>query len=108
MRKPKSILHDGESCYLCGRNGCGDPLDWHHIFDGANKKFSEQYGLKVRLCHHRCHIFGKDAVHQSGETYKQIQADGQRAFEESFGSREDFMRIFGRNYILDDDIETAV
>ena len=70
MRKPKSILHDGESCYLCGRNGCGDPLDWHHIFDGANKKFSEQYGLKVRLCHHRCHIFGKDAVHQSGETYR--------------------------------------
>jgi len=37
-----SILHDGESCYLCGRNGSGDPLDWHHVFGGANKKLSEK------------------------------------------------------------------
>ena len=42
-------------CYLCGANGAADPLHWHHIFGGANRKHSEKYGLKVRLCGQQCH-----------------------------------------------------
>ena len=30
-----------KECFLCGRNGNGDPLDRHHIFNGANRKKSE-------------------------------------------------------------------
>lgn len=107
MKKPISILHDGESCYLCGRNGCGDPLDWHHVFGGANKKIAERYGLKVRLCHNRCHIFGKDAVHQKAEVAHKLQEEAQLAWEENYGDRAEFMRLFGRNYVFED-VEKAV
>lgn len=96
-----SILHDGESCYLCGRNGCGDPLDWHHVFGGPNKKLSEKYGLKVRLCHSRCHIFGKDAVHVNPKVREKIQAEAQEAYENTYGDRDEFRVLFGKNYIYD-------
>ena len=36
-------------CWLCGRNGCGDPLDKHHIFGGTNRKKSEKYGLCLSM-----------------------------------------------------------
>lgn len=41
---------DERVCWLCGRNGNGDPLECHHIFGGAMRKKSEKYGLKVYLC----------------------------------------------------------
>ena len=55
-------------CFLCGRDGTEDPLDFHHIFGGnaADRKKCERYGLKVRLCHGRCHIFG--VAHVRDET----------------------------------------
>lgn len=107
MRKPQSILHDGECCYLCGRNGCGDPLDWHHIFGGANRKFSEKYRLKVRLCHSRCHVFGPESVHGNPDLNDELQAKAQEAWEETYGDRAEFMRIFGRNYIFNEEAEIA-
>lgn len=57
-------------CFLCGRDGTEDPLDFHHIFGGnaADRKKCERYGLKVRLCHGRCHIFGPEAAHNCAET----------------------------------------
>lgn len=70
----KSIMHDGMTCFLCGANGSMDHLHWHHIFGGPNRRWSEKYGLKVRLC-------------------------GQKAFEEYHGSREEFQQIFGRNWL---------
>lgn len=98
-----SIMHDGEACYLCGRNGCGDPLDWHHVFGGANRKLSEQYGLKVRLCHNRCHEHGKNAVHVNKEVKERLQAEGQQAWEAAYGDRDEFRVIFGKNYIYDEE-----
>ena len=56
------------TCWLCGSNGCADPLDRHHIFGGANRKKSERMGLVVYLCHNRCHIFGRYSAHQNKET----------------------------------------
>lgn len=87
-------------CWLCGRNGSEDPLDKHHIFGGANKAKSEQYGLLVDLCHTRCHIFGPNAAHRNKETRQALREYGQRkAMEENDWSTEDFIREFGRNYI---------
>lgn len=56
---------DEKRCFLCGRNGAQDPLDRHHIFPGPYRKKSERYGLVVYLCHNRCHIFAKTAVHNN-------------------------------------------
>ncbi|MBQ7534111.1 MAG: hypothetical protein IJT43_00650, partial [Stomatobaculum sp.] len=70
MKKvPKYLAgYTGECCFLCGRNGMDDPLDTHHIFNGASRKKSEAYGLTVRLCHGRCHQNGPDSVHRNQDT----------------------------------------
>lgn len=96
----KSIMQGNDKeCYLCGANGTMDPLHWHHIFGGANRKFSEKYGLKVRLCGQRCHENGPEAVHRNRRTAERLKKEGQRAFEQTHGTREEFRRIFGRNYL---------
>lgn len=87
-------------CWLCGKNGNGDPLDRHHIFGGANRKKSEKYGLVVYLCHHECHIFGKNAAHQSAETMQKLHEYGQKkAMKENNWTIPDFIREFDRNYL---------
>ncbi|MBP3703704.1 MAG: hypothetical protein J6I65_07955 [Lachnospiraceae bacterium] len=96
----KSIMQEDDNyCYLCGANGTCDLLHWHHVFGGPNRKHSEKYGLKVRLCGQKCHENGSNAVHRNRKVDLELKAAGQRAFEEVHGSREDFMRIFGKNYL---------
>ena len=59
---------------------------------------SEQYGLKVDLCL-ECHRFGKHAVHKDHAVMDELHRQGQEAFESQVGSRKEFMKIFGRNYL---------
>ena len=88
------------TCWLCGANGCADPLDRHHIFGGSNRKKSERMGLVVYLCHHRCHIFGKMAVHQNKETMLKLHQFGQeKAMLENGWDTEKFIEEFGKNYL---------
>lgn len=88
------------TCWLCGANGCSDPLDKHHIFGGANRKKSERMGLVVYLCHNRCHIFGKKAAHQNKETMLKLHQYGQeKAMLENGWDTERFIAEFGRNYL---------
>lgn len=87
-------------CWLCGRNGNADPLDRHHIFGGSNRKKSEKYGLVVMLCHHRCHLYGKAAVHRSQETAQILHKYGQRmAMRDNDWTIDDFRLEFGKNYL---------
>ena len=97
----KSIMQSEKECYLCGRNGTSDPLDSHHIFNGYGlREKSEEYGLKVYLCHFNCHIYGDYAAHRSRATADFLKAEGQRAFMKEYGkTKEEFISIFGRNYI---------
>ena len=91
---------DERKCWRCGRNGCADPLDRHHIFGGPFRKKSERYGLVVDLCHRECHIFGPEAAHNNAETMQSLREYGQRkAMEENDWTTEDFIREFGRNYL---------
>lgn len=93
------------ACWLCGRNGCGDPLDTHHIFGGPRRKKSEKYGLCVFLCHHRCHLDGPQAVHRNAETMQQLHEYGQKkAMRENGWSVDEFRMEFGRNYLDDEQI----
>lgn len=90
----------GRTCWLCGRNGNGDPLDKHHIFGGANRKLSERYGLWVPLCHGRCHESGPEAVHRNAGTMQALHEYGQAlAMEENGWSIEEFRAVFGRSYL---------
>ena len=93
-------METDRKCFLCGRNGAGDPLDKHHIFGGPYRGKSEKYGLYVYLCHNRCHIYGKMSVHQNQKTMRQLKRYGQlKAMKENGWSTDDFIREFGKNYI---------
>jgi hypothetical protein len=88
-------------CFLCGRNGAADPLDRHHIFNGPYRKKSEKYGLAVWLCHYRCHIFGKHAVHNNPDAMLLLKAMGQeKVMREQGWDTKRFIQEFGK-----DDIE---
>lgn len=88
-------------CFLCGRNGNGDPLERHHIFGGrANRPKSEKYGLVVYLCGNRCHRLGKYSAHQNAEIAQYLHEYGQRkAMQEQGWTIEQFTEIFGKNYL---------
>ena len=97
----KSILQsDNTHCFLCGMNYTVEPLDCHHIFGGANRKKSEQYGLKVYLHHRKCHIFGNNSVHQNGAISNKLKAIAQCKAMDYYGWDVDtFRSIFGKSYL---------
>ena len=90
----KSIMQQTKQCFICRSTNW---LEEHHIFGGANRKHSEKYGLKVWLCHihHNEPPFG---VHHNAENMRKLKAKAQEKFETAH-SREEFMRIFGKNYL---------
>lgn len=98
----KSIIQvkDGR-CYLCmklGMYGKYPIVHKHHVFGGtANRKISEEYGLTVYLCpgHHE---FSTEAVHANAGNMLLIRQDAQRIFEKMH-SHEEFMSLFGKNYL---------
>lgn len=103
----KSILQeDWDICHLCGRpagwnsNGMFDSLEEHHIFEGnPRRELSDDYGLTVRLHGIECHREGKNSAHKNIKVRRKLEAEAQQQFEKVHGSREDFMRIFGKNYL---------
>lgn len=105
-RHKQSIMHkkDG-TCYLCmllnNDYRKHDVLHEHHIFGGkSNRSHSEAEGLKVYLCVEH-HMTGKDAVHNAKNSQKvqeRLHQIGQQEFEKTH-TREEFMNIFGRNYL---------
>ena len=91
----KSVIQqDYDRCYECG-SVYG--LEEHHCFGASNRKWSEKYGLKVRLCHY-CHNEPPMGVHHNKAQMDKYHRIAQEAFERTH-SREEFMRIFGRNYL---------
>lgn len=94
----KSIIQSNKECYI---TGCTTGLHEHHIFEGnGRRKLSEKYGLKVWLIP-ELHNLSNNGVHYNKELDLLIKRVGQKAFEEKYGTREDFIRIFGRNYLDD-------
>ena len=91
----KSIMQVEKKCYLSGRT---DWLEKHHLYQGPNRKWSEKYGLWVWL-HHFWHNEPPNGAHFNKNVMDYLHREGQKAFEEVHGTREDFMRIFGRNYL---------
>lgn len=92
----KSIIRNNRKgvCYICSRVV---PTEEHHIFGGPNRKLSERYGLKVYLCPY-CHRDNKNGAHGRREVADHLHRIGQAAFERNH-TREEFMEIFGKNYL---------
>ena len=94
-----SIITGNEKgkCFICGRHM---PTESHHIFFGtANRKLSDKYGIKVDLCH-ECHNEPPNGVHFSNIQCRFLQKIAQSEAMRYYGwSKDEFMQIFGRNYL---------
>ena len=92
----KSIIHNNKECFI---TGCTNGLHKHHIFFGtANRKLSEKYGLWIWLTP-ELHNMSNRGVHFDKDLNELCHRTGQLAFERVHGTRDDFVKIFGRNYL---------
>ena len=69
-------------------------LDKHHIFYGAYRKKSDEYGLLIYLCRN-CHTKLHNGKLAEFDTF--IKDKYQRIFEEKY-SHEFWMLEFGKNF----------
>ena len=98
----KSIIQNKKKCFICSKQYF---LHEHHIFFGTGKRnISEKNGFKVWLCvdHHT----GEHGVHskRGHELDLFLKRECQRKFEETH-SRNDFIKLIGRNYREEDSNE---
>ena len=94
---------DDTRCFICMLEGRGiqRAVHWHHIFGAANRKWSEKYGLKVRLCLYH-HTGSNKAVHMNEEANYCLKKIGQYMFELVY-PHLDFFSIFRSNYLSSDE-----
>lgn len=81
-------------CHICGSFRW---IECHHVFGGPYRKASERFGLKVDLCHW-CHNEPPNGVHFNRENDLRLKREYQALFEAEH-NHEEFIRIFGRNYL---------
>jgi hypothetical protein len=91
--KPPSEI---KFCKVCGETY---NVHLHHIFYGtANRKLSDKYGFVVYLCAYH-HNMSDEGVHFNKEFDTRLKQAAQRKFEAEIGSREEFMKVFGENFL---------
>lgn len=93
------MIQEERRCWVCGKTVT---LERHHVMDGSWRKLSERHGLTVYLC--REHHTGDTGVHQNRALDLQLREYTQRRFEAVHG-HEEWMRIFGRNYIDQEEVK---
>jgi hypothetical protein len=84
-------------CHVCGKSGY---VERHHILGGKNRKKCDRYPLlKIPLCPD-CHR-GTNGVHGKNghELNLKFKKTAQILFETHYGTREEFIKLFGRNYL---------
>ena len=99
-RHKGSILQQDRYCYLCDlldQKYMARGLQEHHIFGGPNRTVSEAEGLKCWLCL-KHHTQGPEAVHNNIQNARILQQKAQQAYEKTH-TREEFVRLIGRNYM---------
>ena len=87
----KSVFTDDlEHCYLCDKK----KNDLHEIFGGRNRINSIKYNFVLPLCR-ECHSSNQNNAIFNDYWHKQ----GQLYWEKNIGSREEFIKVFRRNYL---------
>ncbi len=103
----ESIVTDiNDYCFLCRlENKLTRSECVHHIYGGALRNTSEVMGFKVPLCN-KHHNMGDEAVHFNRPLDLKLKSLCQARFEETH-SRQEFMKLIGRNYLscADDYVE---
>jgi len=87
----KSIIQKDNRCFLCGSTR---DLQTHHCQHGYNRNKADEDGLTVRLCV-LCHT----NLHSRGWGDRELKQISQTMWERTYGSREDFIRRYGKSYL---------
>jgi len=100
LRKQKRAINNSrptveKKCYVTGAT---TGLHKHHIFGGANRKLSEQYGLYMYLIP-EYHNMSNAGVHFNREFDLRLKREAQVKFEQQYGNREKFIEVFGKSYL---------
>ena len=85
---------DMDHCMFTGNA----PVERHHIFGAANKKRSEKYGFIAPL-RPDLHPNGVFAGQSAKLVDIALKKKAQTYYEEHHGSREDFIKEFGKSYL---------
>ena len=92
----KSLISNAKQCLVCGTTY---NLHKHHIYGGNGRRDkSEKYGCWVYLCF-RHHNGAGVGVHFNKALDLRLKQDCQKEWENQFGSRDDFIKTFGRSYL---------
>lgn len=90
---PKPTIED-----ICEYPDCKQPYAHNHevFFGNGRRQLSIKYHLQKRLCaeHHE----GQFGPHNNREYDLQLKREAQANFEKDH-TREEFIRLFGRNYL---------
>lgn len=96
-----SIIQTKKKCFYCGTTHY---LEMHHCFGGQpNRKYSEEDGLKVWLCH-SCHNEPPNGVHFNKYRMAWLHDYAQRRAMEYYGwSIDEFRQRYGKNYLIQEE-----
>lgn len=89
-----AIIRDMTRCIVCG----SPYIQVHHVYGASNRKISDRYGYIVPLCMSH-HTAGPSSVHFNRDFDLRLKKLAQKHFEAQNGTRDEFIRIFGRNYL---------
>ena len=99
IKTMKSILTEDNSTCLVPDCGC-KATDCHHAFEGRNKTLSERDMLLIPMCH-KHHM----ELHEDIAMNKYFKRLAQLAWEKKIGTRRQFIKRYGKNYIEDSNDE---
>lgn len=98
MKRFSLLTDDMTKCYV---SGVTYDIHIHEVFYGtANRKKSIEYGCCVPLTA-RLHNGSNKGVHFNKALDMRLKREMQKAFEKKY-SHEEFMEIFHKNYLEDD------
>ena len=92
----KSLISDEKRCIVCGDTMV---IHKHHIYEGhGRRRKSEQDGCWCYLCgwHHN---LSNQGIHYCKGLDLDVKKMCQEKWEEKNGSREDFIKRFGKSYL---------
>ena len=94
-----SILQSKKECYFCPNHNT-EELHSHHVFFGtANKRLSEEDGMKIWLCGKHHNLSHQEGIHFRNDIDLDVKKKAQEAWEKTYGDRSDFIKRYGKSYL---------
>lgn len=90
----ESIMQDTKECYI---TGAVDGLHRHHVYQGARRKASDDWGCWVWL-RADWHNLSNYGVHFNKDLDSRLKQECQERFEALYG-HDKFIEVFGKNYL---------